>query len=314
MNDCGSSAVGVVLAHRSGHGDLARSIAAIKRQLLPDDRLIVVIDHPANASAEHDLTENTVVVTGALVPELWSKGIELLETNRVALTSSVVLVADGWVETVRRGDLNWVAAGGTIGSALLETPVDRAVYLTRFARHSPRHSSGRDASSAEQSEPFPHSDLAADNAWYDRAALLAVADSYEDGFWEPFVHDRITLNNGLLVRDPSLTAEMMPNISLVKAMRQRLEHGRRHGRRWAEEQSTVRVLLGLASTPMVPFVMVRRARATPTAIRPTVGVTLLSFVLFGCWAIGEFLGRIMILAQHRVGSRRALSFGAETSG
>lgn len=277
--------VGVVLGHREGHGDLDIAIRHLTEAIAaaPGEApaIIVAADRPGR-----DGTSVNVVMSGALVPELWAAGIRLLHTDRVALCSSAVGVDPKWIGAIGRGDVSWVGAGGTIDDRLLHRSVDLAVHRTRFARHAP----------SLRCDPFPDADLAADNAWYDRRALEQVAGSWADGFWEPFVHARLEAGGGLLMRDPAMSAAMLPGVRLRIALRQRIDHGRRHGQRWAEGRARRSVLIGIMTTPAVPVAMTWRAlRARPTS-RPTRAATVAVMVLlFSGWAGGELAGRIASL-------------------
>lgn len=278
--------IAIVLAHRHGHGDLEAARERIASQLTGEDRLIVVLDGPSDVTRPGTI----VVGHGALVPEMWSAGLASGGPQRVALSSSAVLVADDWAVTVRSGLSSWAAAGGTIGDSRLRSRVDKAVYLVRFARHRPT----LDRSSAACV------DLAADNAWYDRGALSEVPSSFENGFWEPFVHERLVAEGHTLVRDRSVRAEMIEGVRLRTALRQRVEHGRRHGHRWASTRPRGVVALTMLATPLVPIVMTRRARAASVAsYRRNPLVVTTAFLLFGAWAAGEFAGRATRLARSK---------------
>lgn len=282
--------VGIVLAHRSGHGDLGASLRHITATANARTTIVVATDNPQLVG---DVA--TIVHPGALVPELWAAGIRFLTTDRVALCSSAVAVASDWVATIERGGLDWTAAGGTIADSLLSGTVDRAVHRVRFNRHG----------LSEVDRPFLHSDLAADNAWYDRVAIGEVAASFSDGFWEPFVHTQLLQHSGRLMRDPGLRAEMLPGVSLRVALRQRVEHGRRHGQRWSQGRSRRTIALAVLSTPAIALVMTWRSNRAGKRDKQSLGLHAVVLLLFTAWAGGEFLGRIDALVTSSRRSRRS---------
>lgn len=287
-----AAGIAVVLAHRHGHGDVALGIDRVVPQLGPHDRLIIVADRPLDTNS----LATVVVRHGALVPELWATGIGVGGPGRIAMCSSAVLVDEDWLAAVRRGASSWAAAGGTIGDVMLRSKIDRAMYLVRFARH------------RQHGDPLPRAcvDLAADNAWYDRAALEQITSSFAAGFWEPFVHDRLVANGRSLVRDPSVRAEMIPGIEFRAALRQRVDHGRRHGRRWGSTRRRRTVALTMVGTALVPVAMTFRAiRASNASYRSDPVVVAIAFVLFAGWAAGEFIGR----AEHLIGRSPSTSDG-----
>ena len=74
-----------------------------------------------------------VEVPGALVPHLWTGGIEQSTGDIVALTISTMIPAPDWIEAIRRHHLEHDVVAGAIDPGPSLRPSDWAEYLCRYS-------------------------------------------------------------------------------------------------------------------------------------------------------------------------------------
>ena len=218
----------------------------------------------------------------ALVPEHWRDGIDRATGEVVALTIAQMIPAPDWIATIRALAGRYEAVGGAIVAASDLRLVDWAEYFCRYARDLP---------------PFPvreSNDLPGDNAAYSRARLESVREVYRDGFWEPDVHRRLAADGVVLWQTPELVVALGRSAGFAAFLRQRVEHGRSHGRQRGAHLGKGHNFLRMLSSPLVPFVMTlrvarlvlgkRRHRARLVAALPLV------FAFNVAWGLAEGRG------------------------
>ncbi len=183
---------------------------------------------------------------GALVPELWRDGIDASTGEIVVLTISPMVPAEDWLESIRSAHRSFDAIGGAIEPGHRLRLVDWGEYFCRYAR---------------DMLPFPGRDtvdLPGDNAAYKRTLLERTSDLFRDGFWEPVVHRRLKDEGVALWQDPKVLVRQGRSAGWRAFMGQRLRHGRAYGRQRGDAFSPSRALLGIAVSPIVPFMMTVR--------------------------------------------------------
>jgi hypothetical protein len=230
--------------------------------------------------------EVVVVGTGKsdsrLVPELWRDGLHQIDADLVAFSTTQMVPGVGWLDAMLAkldGSGAWgvggsIAAGGGLGQ------LDRSVYLHRFLNYAP-------------GLPLP-TRPSGENAIYRRERLMEVADAWSEGFWEAEVHRRLEGMGGGWAMAPEAIVTYAGGMRLMSAARQRILHGRRYGsirsKGWGRSRRWVRAV----ATPLVPAVLLGRARRGLTGRKMAVGPwlpALPSFLLLaGAWATGETIG------------------------
>lgn len=277
----------IVLAVQGGSQRLDPVLEALGSQL--QEGVEVLVCFPAGERGVAEACERTPWVKGiegtrgSLVPHLWRDGIHRSAARRVAL--SVVHCRPGpqWVENLLAADLDrFGAVGGSIDQDPDSDARGWAVYMLRYLRY------GRPFS------PHETPDLPGDNVVYDGAAILAHADAFYDGFWEPQIHARLIAEGRRLLLDPGLGVIHANGYGTLEFARQRFAHGRRFGRDRAVAMPGLRRLLYAMSSPLVPLVfgmkILRQALRRPDAKRnfPRAFPYLVIFIL--AWAAGEMRG------------------------
>lgn len=221
---------------------------------------------------------------GALVPELWRKGIDAASGEVVCLTISPMRPAPDWVATARRLAGEAAAVGGAIEPGERLRLRDWAEYFCRYAR---------DMLPFEVRET---ADLPGDNAVYRRAALDATRALYRDGFWEPEVHRALQERGERLLHTPELVVYQGRSAGFRPFVRQRLVHGRVYGRQRGRRFSTGRNAVGVALAVVVPLVLLARTFSevfSRRRLRARLVLSLPVLVAYDiAWAAGEAIGHV----------------------
>ena len=242
-------------------------------------------------AAKHHLTV-VALPADTLIPHLWSAGIARARGDRVALTTAQFVPASDWLQRLHSADLR-----SGLGSAGRSTMIPKPLpAIGRFSscdiRPSPR-----------RSRPGETDEIAADNAVYDRAAIMEHRDLLEAGFWEPSFHRRFRAAGRKLMLDPELVVVHHGTVSARSFARQRYLHGCAYGVERAERATLAHNLLLLFSSPLItPLLLARvvskivkrpkyRAKIVPAF------PSLVRFTL--AWASGEASGYLATLRKKR---------------
>jgi hypothetical protein len=161
---------------------------------------------------------------------------------------------------------------------------DLAEYLCRYAK---------------DMSPFDahaSTDLPGDNCAYRRASLLRVRDAYEDGFWEPVVNRRLADQGARLLHSPRPVVRQGRSAGWAAFARQRLLHGRAHGRQRGARFGAARNVVGIVAAPAVPILLtvrILREIGSRGRLGPRTLLALPYVVLFNiAWALGEARGHL----------------------
>lgn len=228
---------------------------------------------------------------GQLVPVLWREGIDRARGRIVALTISAMLPGADWVEAIHAEHRRHDAVAGAIDAGPGLGPADWAEYLCRYSHDIP---------------PFPPHEcraLPGDNASYKRPLLDRTRELHRDGFWEPVVHDRLAEEGVRLWHTPNLLVRYARSAGAKAFIRQRLQHGRAHGRQRGVGFGTGRNLLGTVGWPLVPLLLTARVLRRVGSVRrmtvPALAALPLIFAFNVAWAAGEARGHMDVLTAGR---------------
>lgn len=278
----GAALASIVVAVRVEEADPRPCLRALAAHRRADVEVVLAVDGPAPQTWRND-TDTVVEQEGALVPELWAAGIHASTGRRVGLLSATVVPADDWSDQL----VALVTDGSAACGGPIEPPIEPqsiADWVVLFCRYS------------NHLLPIgvPPPDVAADNASYDRASIDAVAHSWRDGFWEPFVHRELRARGDQVVMRAQPVVHVAPGQSLRVLARQRLAHGRHHARRQSVGMPTSRAFGRVIAAPVVPIVLVARAgravmRRRRLRLRFVQSAPLLWWV-HSWWAVGEARG------------------------
>lgn len=227
----------------------------------------------------------------ALVPELWSAGIEQARGEVVALTTDYMVVSPRWARSLVARLLRPV---GGVGGPLDVLPgtgvVDWAIFYLRYSAF--LHGHWPDGPVAGE--------IAGDNAAYLLDDLRRHADAFRAGFWEIEFHRLLRQEGRTLEAVSAAQAWVGPSYRLGSFLRHRFQHGVQFG------QSRVtggarRPWLVVAAAPVVPFLLAWRAasRIWPDGAHMARFVAALPvFLLMAtAWATGEAVGALTAKAH-----------------
>lgn len=225
----------------------------------------------------------------ALIPHLWRDGILAARGRRVALTTVQCVPAADWARRMREADVDrWAGIGGAILNDPAASAASWAIYLLRYSAFAP---------------PLPHgstAEIAADNAVYDREAILACPDLLAEGFWEPNFHRRFRETGRGLLLDPTIIVTHRGRITSRDFLRQRCAHGHEYGIARGGRASRAAALGLLLRSPLLPLLIVariiRRVRARPALGAPLLRSLPWLFAFAAAWSAGEARGYATALA------------------
>ncbi|MDZ4762164.1 MAG: hypothetical protein SGJ21_13950 [Alphaproteobacteria bacterium] len=233
-----------------------------------------------------------------LIPELWRDGILRARGKHVALTSAHCLPSPDWVATLLAADLQKnVGVGGVIELDPRCSPVHKSIYLLRYLAFAPPQRARAVA------------DIAADNAIYRRAEIMAHPQLLAKGFWEPSFHRRFATEGLSLCVAPAIRVGYRGRELAGDFARQRLQHGREYGESRSRALPLLRRVAYLLASPLVPFVIL--TRVTRRAFRgdiylralPVASPWLLWFI--ASWSIGEIGGYLNAVLRPARGEERS---------
>ena len=182
-----------------------------------------------------------------LVPTLWSEGIKLAKSRKVALTTAQFVPDNRWLSRLHAADVDrWAGIGGAIDNDTRSSARNWAIFFLRYSAFAPPLHAGETQ------------EIAADNAVYDRLEILKHPDLLKEGFWEPSFHRRFQADGRKLSLDPEMIVVHQGTVSAESFAQQRYLHGRAYGIERAERGSVMRNLLLLASSPLVPPLLLAR--------------------------------------------------------
>lgn len=287
--------VTVIIAEELAAGNLQRVFAALDPGRRPRVEFIVCSSSPVAALPGVPELDNVRVLQAAgnaRIPVLWRDGIKAASAAYVALTTAHCVPAVDWLDRLLSYDLagELVAVGGAIENRQGDCAHGRAIHMLRYVRY-PK---ARPATLT--------SDLAADNAIYRKAAIMAYPELLELGFWEPSFHERFVAGGLVMRYDPELVVIHHNQYGVRQFMAQRYEHGIEFGAARAEAMSTARRCLMLCLSPLIPFVFGRKILTQAHSYGLRIGSAteagwLVVFLL--AWSVGETLGYLRPKNQKR---------------
>jgi hypothetical protein len=277
----------VVVAVWGDEAGLDRCLAAFLAQLDATCELIVATAvEPATAFFADPRVRWLRLPATALVPELWSRGMEVANGQLVAITTSHFEPLPGWVSAVRDAGARHGAAGigGPIDAPRGGTAKDWATYFLRYSNTF--HLKGAQTVR----------DIPGDNAAYAAAALKRHWPAIAHGFWEPEFHRLVLAEGGTLEWVPEMRVIQRASYPLQAFCRQRLLHGREFGSSRIRGRGVWVQLVRLLLSPLIPFVYLVKIAARVAKDGRHVGAfvrslpVLFAFVLV--WALGEAWGTL----------------------
>jgi glycosyltransferase involved in cell wall biosynthesis len=280
----------IIVAAKNAQLTIQLCLEALVQQSHVKDLEILIIDGSTDGSAEiaRRFKQLTLVQAdpACLVPELWKIGIELSGGQTVAFTTANFIPAKNWVAEL--GALlqsDHAAIGGVFEKSMPDKISQWAIYFLRYAAYLP-------------SIPArPATQLAADNAVYQRWVFEKYAELIEDGFWEHPVNRRLSADGHSLFLTPALKVSMGYFSPPRDFFHQRFLHGRMFGAERAAQASPFARLLYILTSPLIPFVLLARVarnvlKNNAHIIKFFLSLPWILFYLLG-WSLGELSGYLL---------------------
>lgn len=280
----------IVVASKNAQRTIQLCLEALVEQYQSDELEILVIDASTDGSAEIARRFKQITLVQAdpasLVPELWKMGIELTDGRSVAFTTANFIPARNWVAELRallQG--NHAAIGGVFEKLTPDKISQWAIYFVRYAPYLPSIS------------PRLASQLAADNAVYQRWVFEKYAGLVEDGFWEHPVNLGLKADGHSLFLTPALRVSMGYFSPPGDFFHQRFLHGRVFGAERAARASPLRRLFYILTSPLIPLVLLLRValhvlRNNTQTVKFFFSLPWILFYLLG-WSSGELSGYLI---------------------
>lgn len=286
----------IVVAVKDGGENIPAMLAALRTH----GEAVEIIICTAGPAPHFDEDVHVALVPMApntLIPVLWSAGIRRARAQAVALTTGEFIPSNDWVSQLRKADLErFVGVGGAIDNDPQASPKNWAIFFLRYSAFAlPLRKGETD-------------EIAADNAVYNRDAVLEHSDLLDEGFWEPSFHRRFRFAGRTLTLDPDLLVVHHATVSFQSFAQQRYLHGRAYGWERASRAGTLRNLLLIAASPLVAPLILARSIAR-NGKRPRYRAKLVpAFPWLVCftlaWAAGEAGGYLSALVTRRTGTAR----------
>lgn len=284
----------IVIAVKDAAANLPRILASLDMQSLADVEITFVVAGEVPPALLEVGASRRVISAPAktLIPQLWRDGILAASGQRVALTSAQCIPTEDWVKRLIGTDLSIRPGfGGAIANDRDARPLNWAIYFLRYAAYTPEEPEGvRD-------------EIAADNAIYQRAAIMRYPELLVDGFWEPSFHACFRADGGTLWFDPNLVVEHHGLVPFGAFLKQRFSHGVAYGRARAGSRGLSARLALLIASPAVPVVLLVRIigniRRKPV-YRGRLASALPWLVAFTVsWSLGEASGYLNSLLSRK---------------
>lgn len=284
-----SYALTVIIAEEMAVNNLAAIFLVLQPQLYTNVEFLVCSASDPALLDDVPIADNVrIIVTdvGARIPLLWRDGIEQAGAEKLALTTAQCIPSAGWIKKLLDYSLSDkdVAVGGAISNRENDNAVGRAIYLLRYVNYTQAKSSAM------------VDDIAADNAVYSKAAIMAHPDLLQLGFWEPSFHQRFIAEGRRMKFDNTLEVVHSNCYSVKQFCAQRYSHGVEFGRARAKSMLLFKRLIMIVLSPLIPLVFLRKILVKARCDRQFNFAPdrdffwLMVFIL--AWAAGETVGYI----------------------
>ncbi len=275
----------IVIAIAEGSPSVEACLAAHLVEMRSDDELILMADQ--NVQLGSFSSDSRIAVhrmSGSpLVPHLWGLGIRLARRPWVRTTIPSFIPEVGWRGVaIPRRTLETVGISGPAVAAHDLRRCDAAIYCLRYRRYHPAVCPSGSTS-----------DIPADHATYEAAALRLVDPAEDGGFWERPVNRELISRGLRLAFLHEYRATYRGGEAPWRFFRQRYRHGREFGATLVAGRPGMRIARGAAFLlPMVVFLLriVRECVRLDSPRRALIRGSgwLLIFLL--AWSFGEWAG------------------------
>lgn len=286
-----SCRLSVVIASYNAATTIAPCLRALETQSAPVIDEIIVADSSSDGT-DQIVRQQFPYVTllhfsePLTLPQLRAKGIAVTRGEIIAIVDPYSIADRQWAQQLLRAHRarpNWVI-GGTVElhEAERQGVLAWAQYINEYGMFMPPLAEG------------PIEILPGSNISYKRAALFTHGKFEQDEFWKTFVNWNAEAAGSALWLAPDVRVHLWKPIPFLDFWRTRYDHGRCFAGMRVAGASGAGRMLRAASTMLLPYLFIwrwgRRYWAKKRYRAKFVLTLPLQWLLFGNWALGEFVG------------------------
>jgi len=244
--------ISVVIACVNGLPSIAECLDALRKQQGDVAAEIIVVNCCQDGTA--DLIRRKYPDVRLLhlaerlgIPELRAMGMAQARGEIIAITEDHCLAAEDWFrEILKAHELGYPAVGGAVENASVSRLVDWAVYLCEYS---------------PLMRPIPSGEvggIAGNNAAYRREVLTALDESLKKNYWEFFIHEEMKKGGVKFFSVPTMVVFHKKSFSFLYFLSQRFHYSRSFAAMRKTRVSLARRFCYLASSPLLPLLMIWR--------------------------------------------------------
>jgi GT2 family glycosyltransferase len=274
---------------------LARCLSSLDRQTVQEGVEIIVVSRQGMRTEEPGAAYRQIRWINAPphynVPQMRSLGMAGCRGEIVALLEDDCEAADDWCAALQAAHRSAATAvGGSVKPGPYTRLLDWAYYLSEYGRFMP------------PLPPGPTSVLPGTNVSYKRSALFTALDiaeddieqSFGDGFYETFIHQRLLRAGHELLAEPSAIVYHVKSWKSAEIITDRYHHGRGYaGKRAAGLPGLKRVPYILLAV-ILPVILIGRMIRQSLSRRNYLGKLVWALpwiaVIASSWSVGELIG------------------------
>jgi glycosyltransferase involved in cell wall biosynthesis len=218
------------------------------------------------------------------IPELRSIGMKAAKTDILVMIEDHCLVHENWfTEILKAHDSDYIAIGGAVENACCDRVLDWATFFCEYSSFIQPVSSGIVR------------DLPGNNVSYKRSEIIRLlGESIDEGFWEGFLHRKLTEQGYELLSNPSIIVYHKKAFGFLEFLLQRFYYSRSFaGMRNIEFSFTKRIVYS-AFCLLLPFLLMLRLCLRVLSkgrLRKEFALSIpFLFAFTIVWAIGEYWG------------------------
>lgn len=221
---------------------------------------------------------------GSRIPQLWRDGILAARGPRLGILSAHCVPDQDWVAAMLTVPIDdrCTGVGGYFSNAPDSDATGWAIFLQRYVGYSQPRNVDRARN------------IAADNAVYSRAAVLACGDLLKSGFWELEFHRRFFAAGGHLQLSAALHAQHRNVYAPHQFIRQRYDHGIQFGAERSRRFGWLQRTAMIALSPTIPAVLyckvIARSWRSGWLLRAPLAAYGWLAVFAAAWGAGEARG------------------------
>ncbi len=284
----------IVVGVHNAESTIAECLAALERQQGRTLAEVIVADSSTDGTPEivrqrFPCVRLLHIDSSLTLPHLRGRGIAVAQGEIIAIIDPYSIVNDGWiVDTLNAHDTHpHIVIGGPVDlhEAQRRSLAAWAIYINEYGMFMP---------------PVRHGEtwiLPGCNIAYKRRGLFDETGGPRfEVFWKTFANWDLETAGQPLLLVPEMGVRLLKPMAFLDFLRTRLDHGRCFGAMRVASRPFSERLFRAASCPLVPFVLLYRWARVYIAKRHRLDMFVLTLplqvLLFGTWALGEFLGYI----------------------